>query len=177
MQTSEMTIYFERLNKLLDQIPQDRLDRIIGELKAVRGRKGAVYVLGNGGSESLAQHLVLHLRDCQIKAFDLMADPAWLTAQANDKVYQNAAPTLLALVEQPQDLAIIISGSAKSVNVVAAACGTKIPVIGILGNGGEPALKYCSDAIVFPKSELRIDYGPLEDAFSVIIHMIGEALK
>jgi D-sedoheptulose 7-phosphate isomerase len=173
MQTSTLKAYLGRVNAMLELIPQDRVEWLETELRALKEREGTVYVLGNGGSEALAQHLVLHLRDCKIRAFDLMADPAWVTAHSNDYSYETASMSLLDIMAQPGDMVLIISGSGNSRNVVLVARTSNVPVVGILGNGGGKVLQHCVSEITFP----GLDYGPLEDCFSVIIHALCEDLK
>ncbi len=145
-------------------------------LKAVREQGSTVYVLGNGGSEAIAQHLVLHLRNCNIRACDLMADTVWMTAQSNDHAYETAPMGLLKLLAHPRDMLLVISGSGNSKNVVAAAkvaMTEAVSAVGILGNNGGKVAKYCAFEIALP----GLDYGPLEDCFSAIIHVLCEDLK
>lgn len=168
--------YIERLKETLEKILEIDLLGFIKTLRGTRDREASAYVLGNGGSEALAQHLVLHLRDVRIKAFDLMADPAWLTAQANDYGYHNVAISLLDVLWREGDVLILISGSAKSENIKAAA--RMIHAIGgiclgIFGDNGGKLHPLCTWSICLPQTE----YGPLEDAFSAIIHMIFEGLE
>ena len=168
--------YFERVHKMIDQIPMETVTLLVESLKDVRERGNTVYVVGNGGSYANAQHLVLHLRDVNIKAFDLMADNAWLTAKSNDFGYHNALITLLDVVFRPGDMLLVISGSGNSENIkeavrmiraIGESCG------GLLGNGGGRVAPYIPHAIVLPE----LDYGPLEDCFSVVVHILHEALK
>lgn len=173
-----MSIYLERLLFTLAQIPMEKVEWVTRQLRDVRKHGACVYVLGNGGSEALAQHLVLHLRGCEIRAFDLMADPAWLTATSNDYGYNNAAIALLDVLFKPKDMLLIISGSGESENVKAAV-RCILPLYGdiaaILGNHGGRVgeIMGYSNCVILP----GLDYGPLEDAFSAVIHMIYEGLK
>lgn len=176
MSTDALKGYIEQVTAMLEQIPRDSVAQVIEQLKKLRGKGACLYVLGNGGSESLAQHLVLHLRQHNIRAFDLMADPAWLTATSNDYGYNNEAIALLDVLFQPKDMLLVISCSGKSENVKSAVrliSAVRGQCIGILGNGGGRVLPYCSPAIVLP----GLIFGLLEDCFSAIVHMIDEGVK
>lgn len=170
-----MNAYLDRVSAAIAGIPLEKVDWLVAQLRAVRERESCVYVLGNGGSAALAQHLVLHLRQCEIRAFDLMADPAWLTAMSNDYGYKNAPTALLDVLFKPYDMLLVISGSGKSENVKAAVRAIAAVggcCVGILGNDGGKVVAYCADAVVLPE----LDYGPLEDCFSAIIHILAEGL-
>lgn len=175
MQTAEVA-YVGRVHAMIDQIPLETVALLVEHLKALRERGSIVYVLGNGGSDSLAQHLVLHLRDCNIRAFDLQADHAWVTAQSNDHGYKVGPVALLNLNLLPTDMLFLISGSGNSENVKIAARmadARQARCVGILGSDGGRVLPFTANAIVLP----GLDYGPLEDTFSVVIHILHEELK
>ncbi len=168
--------YIERVHKMIDQIPLETVALLAEHLKDLRERGSVVYVLGNGGSDSLAQHLVLHLRDCNIRAFDLQSDSAWVTAQSNDHGYKVGPAALLNLNLLSTDTLLLISGSGNSENIKIAARmadARHARCVGILGSDGGRVLPFTANAIVLP----GLDYGPLEDAFSVVIHMLHEELK
>ena len=159
--------YKERVKEAIDAIDETQVARVVSLLRAAT----VVYVLGNGGSQANAAHLVLHLRDRGVAAFDMLGDNAWLTAQANDYGYDSAASNFLRV---PLDgVLVVLSGSGRSANVLSALATFRGPKVGILGSGGGKAIKFCDVAIVLPQTE----YGPVEDAHSVILHMIHEALK
>ena len=145
-------------------------------LAAVRSRGSRVCVCGNGGSAANAAHLVLHLRDVGLKAIDLGADLAWLTASANDVGYEQVFRRgLLSHGSGPEDLLIVISGSGNSPNILEAleyAVVHDIPRWGLLGMGGGKAVCVCDGAVVVDSG----DYGIIEDIHSVCIHALHKAL-
>lgn len=83
--------------------------------KKIRAAK-RVYIIGNGGSYANAVHIQNDLLSCGVKAFTL--DPATLTASANDYGYQNVFSRWLAVVGEPGDLLIALSGSGASLNII-----------------------------------------------------------
>lgn len=77
-----------------------------------------VFVIGNGGSYANAVHIVNDLLSVGVKAFSM--DPATLTAFANDHGYENVFSRWLAVVGEPGDKLIALSGSGKSPNILKA---------------------------------------------------------
>lgn len=163
--------YRTRVAEAIESIKASEVDAVVDEIRRVKSNDyGAIYVLGNGGSYANAQHLVLHLRDVGVRAYDLMADNAWLTAKSNDVNYDSAGGYLFQGLMAHGDVPFIISGSGTSRNIMEMA---EFKPIGLLGSGGGTIGVHCRAAVTLPQTE----YGPIEDAHSVVIHMIHEALK
>ena len=164
--------YIETLVKCLRGVDTSRIDEMAHALRACQG---TVYVLGNGGSQANASHLVLHLLECGVRARDIMGETAWLTASANDHSYEASAARLLVLTGRPGDALLVVSGSGNSPNVVFAleeARAREITTLGLLGFGGGAARGLCDCALVLASKE----YGPVEDSHSAAIHILGELL-
>ena len=166
--------YMERLFAALQEISEEKIAHVASLLNSSRDQQ--VFVLGNGGSQANASHLVLHLINAGFNARDMMAETAWLTAHSNDLSYDTAPGKLLHSLANSHDVLIVISGSGKSANIISALqsaqeCGMKI--IGLLGFGGGYAVDYCDLAVVLPQE----DYGPIEDTHSAVIHIIGEMVQ
>tara|TARA_Y100000310_G_scaffold328100_1_gene395615 strand:+ start:9443 stop:9931 length:489 start_codon:yes stop_codon:yes gene_type:complete len=160
--------YEERVKAAIDAIDEAQVAQVIEALRIAP----TVYVLGNGGSHANAAHLVLHLRDAGIPAFDVLGDPTWLSACSNDTAY-DLSPAAYLRVEQPGDTLVVLSGSGRSENVLYALQNYSGPKIGFLGSSGGEAAQLCDIVVALKETE----YGPIEDAHSVILHMIAEALK
>jgi|SRR3989344_5097064 len=80
-----------------------------------------VYIIGNGGSASMANHLANDLvKMCGIKAVSLCANEAIVMAYANDDGYDNIFYNQLKVFLKDDDLLITISGSGTSKNIVKA---------------------------------------------------------
>ena len=152
------------------------LTELAATLANVRQAGGRVYICGNGGSASNASHLVLHLREVGVKAFDLLADVPWVSATANDHAYSQVINTSLQILGATRDdLLIVISGSGKSQNVMRAleyAVANSIPRWGLLGMGGGWAKINC-DGVVLVDSH---SYAVIEDVHSICIHALRKAL-
>lgn len=84
---------------------------------AERVRKARrVYLIGNGGSYANACHIANDLISVGVRAYTL--DPATLTAMANDYGYEMVFSRWLAVMGEPGDLLIALSGSGKSPNIL-----------------------------------------------------------
>jgi D-sedoheptulose 7-phosphate isomerase len=95
-------------------------------IEALRGGR-AVYVFGNGGSAADAQHIACELVGRFLvdrpayRVEALSADVATMTAIANDYDYEAVFARPLAGKARPGDVAVALSTSGNSANVVAAA--------------------------------------------------------
>src|SRR5918912_41503 len=108
-------------------------------------RGGKVLACGNGGSAMEAQHLVAELlgkfeRDrASLPALALHANPAALTAVANDYGYDNTFAHQVEALGAPGDVLIAISTSGDSESAVRAVLAAKakgLTTIGYLGGDG-----------------------------------------
>ena len=117
---------------------------------------GKLLAFGNGGSAACAQHLagefvcrMVRVR-APLPAIALTADTALLTAIANDFGYEQVFARQVAAIGRPEDVALAISTSGRSANVlagVAAARRLDMPVIGLVGAGPSPLHQLADVAI------------------------------
>ena len=164
--------YLVALREALGRIDLEALGRVGTSLQQVKTQDGTVYLLGNGGSQANASHLVLHLINLGYRVHDLMAETAWLTACTNDHSYQSSPARRLSLVGRKGDALMVISGSGNSPNVLNALQEAKrkgMTTLGLLGFGGGFALQFCDYAVVLAQK----DYGICEDAHSAVIHILA----
>jgi len=78
-----------------------------------------VYICGNGGSASTANHFANDLvKMCGVKAISLCANEAIVMAYANDNGYESIFEDQLDIFWGKDDLLITISGSGTSGNIV-----------------------------------------------------------
>lgn len=112
-------------------------------LDTIRGG-GTVYVCGNGGSASQAQHfaaeLVVRFRPVArraLPALSLVGDVATLTAIANDFGYDQIFARQVEAYGRPGDLLICLSTSGRSPNVIRAADAAEVAGVTVAVVGGE----------------------------------------
>lgn len=125
--------YIARLHAELDRIDRSEVERL-ADLLFEAWRDGRfVFVFGNGGSACTASHLAEDLgKNCvseadlrsvggrRLKIMSLTDNVGWITALANDLSYEQIFVQQLVHYASPGDLAIAISGSGNSPNVLAA---------------------------------------------------------
>ena len=167
--------YFRRVTAQLQAVEMPQLAQLAAALETARRSKQTVHILGNGGSDANAAHAVLHLRECGVRARDLLADLPHLTALSNDHSYQDA-PRLALRQADATDALLVITGSGESANVLLALLEARkrgLTTLGLLGFGGGAAAQLCDAALTLNCCE----YGPVEDTHSVCIHALQAALK
>tara|TARA_R110000824_G_C15169802_1_gene672786 strand:- start:992 stop:1573 length:582 start_codon:yes stop_codon:yes gene_type:complete len=176
--------YFPDVVTALREVDFDEVAEIAAAIELVNvPDKGLIWVIGNGGSQANAQHLVLHLRQLGFPAIDLLSDNAWLTAEANDTDYGWAVGRVAQGLPKPS-MVIAISGSGESDNLWAADAAaealnkgnSECVVVGLLGkvknsDGGGFSL-LCDYKVVVDSD----DYGVVEDVHSSLIHFLNRAL-
>ncbi len=146
--------------------------------------ENSIWILGNGGSASTAEHLETDLsfirheiKNLKIRASALTGNSALITAIANDIGYENIFSHQLLRKATNGDLCILISASGKSLNLINAVRIAKqmgLGTIGLLGfDGGELASQV--DFSIIVETEIG-KYGPVEDVHLAICHAISENL-
>ena len=120
---------------------------------------GKVLLFGNGGSAADAQHLAAEfvgrfaMERKALPAIALTTDTSILTAVGNDYGYEHVFVRQVQALGRPNDVAIGISTSGKSPNVVEAirtARAAGLRTIGLAGNDGGPLAAAAEIAVVVP---------------------------
>ena len=87
----------------------------------IKNKDHSVFLIGNGGSASIASHISIDLsklNKIQTRTFN---DPSWITCLSNDYGHKFWVSKALELSEKKNDLIILISSSGKSENMIEAA--------------------------------------------------------
>ncbi len=179
---SEVTTYFHDLIQLINLLPQDRIQDVIDLLDRARYEGRSIFLFGNGGSAATASHFACDLgkgtRAAGKPDFRVMAigdGLPTLTAYGNDMGYDRVFAEPLGAWARPGDIALGISGSGNSANVLRAmetAREKKLGTVGFIGfKGGK--LKDLVDLSVIAESD---DMGQIEDAHHITQHAICAAL-
>jgi D-sedoheptulose 7-phosphate isomerase len=120
---------------------------------------GKLMLFGNGGSAADAQHLAAELtiryktNRAAIAALALTTDTSALTAAGNDIGFDNIFARQIAALGKAGDVAIGISTSGKSPNVLAAlrqAREMKIVTVGLSGRTGGDLAPLCDHLLCVP---------------------------
>lgn len=175
--------YLERLAKALSGVDRGALDAAVETLIACHHSRGAVYVIGNGGSASTATHMACDLSKGPtppggrgLVVWSLTDNPALLTAIGNDLSYDSIFSEVIRQRMKPEDVLIAISASGNSPNIVQglkAAKAIGCTIIGMTGFKG---------GILADQCDIRLHaadhtYGPVEDVHLVCNHYLVEAIK
>jgi D-sedoheptulose 7-phosphate isomerase len=142
---------------------------------------GKILIFGNGGSAADAQHIAAELTGRfraerrPLPAVALTTDTSALTAIGNDYGYDEVFARQLEALARAGDVAIAISTSGKSPNVLRAlerarAIGCR--TIGLSGRGGGPMVHACDVAIVVPSH----DTPRIQEMHVLIGHVLCEAI-
>ena len=133
---------------MLADFPDEAARKAAATIAACYEQGGKVLACGNGGSAMEAQHLVAELvgkferERASLPALALHANPAALTAVANDYSYDDVFAHQVEALGAPGDVLVAISTSGESENTVRAVLAAKakgLTTIGYLGgkrNGG-----------------------------------------
>jgi D-sedoheptulose 7-phosphate isomerase len=146
----------EEIGALRAQTLSENRDALLAAADALRGA-GRVLALGNGGSATDATDLVADLEALGRPAIDLTADPAILTAIANDVGVEAVFARQVIAYGRAGDALVALSTSGGSGNVIAAlreARSRKLVTIALVGyDGGEIAAHQLADHVIVTRSQ------------------------
>lgn len=175
--------YFERLKILLDSVSVDDVVKCMDILEDAYNRDATVFICGNGGSWTTATHWVCDFtKGTSVpgkRRFRMLApgdNVAMLTAYANDVSYNSVFAEPLRAYARKGDVAILITASGNSPNILEAATVAQelgVKTIGLIGFGGGKLAAMTDHSVVVASRE----YGPVEDLHLVLDHIISTFLK
>jgi D-sedoheptulose 7-phosphate isomerase len=143
---------------------------------------GKVLVFGNGGSAADAQHLAgelvgRYLRDRPaLPAIALTTDPSIITAVGNDMGYAAVFRRQVEAHGRPGDVAIGISTSGRSPNVVEAVMAAKekgLETVGLTGGGGG-TLRGLVDHLIDVPSR---DTPRIQEVHGMVVHILCQIVE
>ena len=119
--------YKQRLLAALNTVDLDCVEALIAVFKRARDEHRQIFVFGNGGSAATANHFACDMvkgasygRKKRFKILSLSEQIPTLTAYSNDLGYESVFVEPLKNFAHPGDIAMAISGSGNSENVVQA---------------------------------------------------------
>lgn len=163
---------------VLRAVPREPLARVAAILRRARDEGRCIFIFGNGGSAASASHFVVDLMKGaldpakpRIKIICLNDNIPTMTALANDVGYDAVFAEPLASLANEGDVAIAISGSGNSANILRAietARQRKLTTIGLTGARGGRLKDVVDVAVIVPSASMQL----IEDAHVVILHAI-----
>ena len=172
--------YAASLKAAIDGISPNSVQHICDKIYDVTRTGNQIFVIGNGGSAAIAEHLCCDWTkgtNCTgypvITSRSLTSNVSLYSAIANDYGFEHVFDTQLEFFAKPGDLLIAISSSGNSPNVLNAVNRAKelgIFVVGMSGFSGG-TLARIADASVHVATQ---NYGIVEDAHQAVMHIIAQ---
>lgn len=164
------------------QREEEKIIKAVALAKEVILNGGKILIFGNGGSAADAQHLAGELvnrfkRERKpLPAIALTTDTSVLTAISNDYDFSQVFVKQIQALGKKGDIALAISTSGKSPNVIEALKTAKelgLHTIGLSGGLGGSMAPLCDILILVPSSDTpRIQEGHL-----LFLHIFSELLE
>jgi len=173
--------YVRGLSQVLGRLPTDRIEEFVALLRQAREGGRCVFVFGNGGSAAAASHFACDIGKGTVQEgkprFKVVTlhDIATFSAYANDYGYETVFAEPLRSLARPGDVAVGISASGNSENVLRAmevARELGLVTVGITGYQGGRLKDLVDLAIIVPSEDMQ----HIEDAHLAIIHAVFRAL-
>jgi len=176
--------YFQLYPDMVN-LPFDAIEQAIQELLRSYERGKRIFLFGNGGSAALASHFACDLGKGTIlggnckKRFRVLAltdNLPLMTAWANDSGYESVFAEQLRNLVAPGDIALAISGSGNSPNVLRAlevARDAGAFNIGLTGFRGGLMKRLCDLCIIIPSENMQI----IEDLHLSVAHAIFSVIR
>jgi D-sedoheptulose 7-phosphate isomerase len=143
---------------------------------------GKLLTFGNGGSAADAQHIAAELafklgrERAALPALALTTDTSLLTAISNDRSFDFVFARQIQALGRRGDIALAISTSGNSTNVIEAvkeARAMEIATIGLLGAGGGEVAKLVDMALVVPHRNTQ----RIQEVHIAIGHIICQLIE
>lgn len=178
-----VTSYYAKFAQTLMDFDKGPLRDVLRVFDGVIARGGTLWVAGNGGSASIADHTVCdstkgtHVAGHPpFRSVSLTSNVAMLTALGNDISYDDVFSEQLKYYLTDRDAVLLVSSSGNSPNVVKACAYAKdqgVPTVAFVGfKGGK--LGEMADTTVHIAIE---NYGIVEDTHQSLIHMLTQYMK
>ena len=183
MKLESIDTYFSAIGHMLDAISRPHLQQVLYLLEQAYWNSHRIFIMGNGGSAATASHFALDLAKNTIvpgaprlKAISLTDHVPLITAWSNDTAYEHVFAEQLASMIEPGDVAIGISTSGNSPNVINALRLAKqagAATIGLLGAEGGKIKNIVDAYVLAPGQNIEQE----EDAHMILAHTITRYMR
>ncbi len=179
--------YFKEFNEIFHSISLDSIEKFASLLEEAYFKDKNIFIIGNGGSASIASHFACDLgkgtinnffsnKNKRFKVNSLSENIPLISAYGNDLGYENIFSEQLKNLMNPGDILVAVSSSGNSPNIIKAvktAKEGKLFVIGLSGFKGGMLKELADLSIHIPKEH----YGCVEDLHMLILHSVAYFLK
>ncbi len=185
----ELAFYREYISNYTSAFDDEKIDKIYHIQKKIEekiNKKKFIFVCGNGGSASVANHFLCDFnkgiketssKKKLPKVLSLSSNIELITAIANDISYDQVFLSQLENYSNPGDCLILLSCSGNSKNIIEIckfAKKKKLFIISFTGFSKNKNIKKFSDI----NYNIGIkNFGICEDIFQSIMHMISQSIR
>lgn len=175
--------YLTDMKRTLDLLSLELIEATAEQIHLARINQRQVFIMGNGGSAATASHFACDLGKNivmagvpRLRVQSLNDNMAFFSACANDYGYETVFAEQLANFVKPDDVALAISTSGNSANVlkavqVARSCGAF--TIGWSGYQGGKLAKMVDLSVVVPSDSIE----QVEDIHLMMAHMVTISVR
>ena len=177
MMYDEVEEWLAGARRAIESVDPAAVARAGQALAEVRFRGGTIFIAGNGGSASTANHFACDLQKATriegrgTRAISLSDNTALLTAWGNDLSFDSVFAEQLRLLATPGDALVLFSVSGSSPNLLealAVAREMNLTTVALLGRGGGRAAPKVDHAVIVSSE----DCGWVESAHLVLEHVL-----
>ena len=175
--------YVTRVTRVLNQLNREDVAAVVRTLLDMRNRGGTLFLFGNGGSGATASHMYCDLAkgaslmlENRFRVICLNDNIPAMAAYANDISWEEVFVGPMKNLIKKEDVAIGISGSGNSMNVVKAleyANSIGATTIAWCGYDGGKIKKIADMSVHVDINDMEVT----EDVHLVLNHCIREALR
>ena len=175
--------YLLAVQDVLARLDHEIVDRMVDAIWRGYEEGRTLFVFGNGGSAALASHFACDIgkgtiarRAKRLKTIALTDNVALITAWANDKAYEEIFSEQLESLAEKGDIALAISGSGSSPNVIRGLeAGRRLGVqtLVLTGFAGGRAKALADLCLIVPSDSMQ----HIEDAHLCATHAIFLAIR
>lgn len=178
-----MESYLSGIAAAIGGLPLDKIAAVVELINEASLKGSRVFIFGNGGSAATASHFACDLTKgtiCEdkprLKVFALADNTPLFSAWANDTDYGNVFSEQMQSLAEPGDIAIAISGSGDSPNVLNGTSVARIKgatTVGFIGfDGGK-----LKDLVDIPLIVASSSMEQVEDIHLMLAHVITVCLR
>jgi D-sedoheptulose 7-phosphate isomerase len=158
--------YISDTVQVIWNLKDDEIREALTLIEKTRDADGTVWLIGNGGLASLAEHMAVDFQLAGVKAIALTQSAA-VTTYANDWAFEDIFYEQLKRLARPNDLIIAMSGSGNSVNVLNGYTG----LVESIGIGPMENKRFHDWATTYIGLNTK-HIGQAQDAMQVVLHIL-----
>jgi D-sedoheptulose 7-phosphate isomerase len=170
--------YIQAHKQAVDSIPVQQVEALLKDLQSALRENRRIFIFGNGGSASNASHFITDLgkgasdhAGKRFRCLSLNDNVSWMTAIGNDYAYEDIFLRQLENYAEPGDLAMCLSVSGSSPNVVKAMTWARergLKTIAMVGKKRGEVAEVAETVVMVDSTH----YGRVEDVQMTICHML-----